>query len=261
MLLSLLFLFGVAIYVQIRYGLSDLGFLPVRPLRRLGPWVAEEAAARAAADKSNAGKHSSTPLHHSDAYAKLEALSSQLPELVREPAKLRAAVCALPPLSEAAVLLLASSPEATRRAYVLTGQLVHAYVHASEAKWPDYPAKASKSSSQGSADGETSSNESSSEDGAFPVASAKVNGNEDATREKAAVVPGALAVPFHFCASLLGLPPVLTASATDLWNWRLNRQGSGDNCTSLEAHKPEQLTIDSIALVSSVRKRKLILNQ
>jgi len=243
--------------LQIRYGLSDLGFLPARPLRRLGPWVAEEAVERAAANKNNtAGKHSSAPLHHTDAYERLEALSIQLPELIREPEKLRAAVCALPPLSEAAVLLLASSPEATRRAYVLTGQLVHAFVHASEAKWPNASMKAPSSDSQGSPVETTFSNISANEGVAVIVTSPEdEKGNDDTTtkKEKVIVVPGALAVPFHFCASQLGLPPVLTASATDLWNWcLLNRQGS--DCTSTEIVKPEQLTVESIALVSSVRQ-------
>eukprot|EP00929_Paragymnodinium_shiwhaense_P067893 TRINITY_DN34126_c0_g1_i1.p1 TRINITY_DN34126_c0_g1~~TRINITY_DN34126_c0_g1_i1.p1 ORF type:complete len:531 (+),score=93.90 TRINITY_DN34126_c0_g1_i1:78-1595(+) len=35
------------------------------------------------------------------------------------------------------------------------------------------------------------------------------------------VLPAALAVPFHEAATLLGLPPVLTHAAVDLWNWEV----------------------------------------
>lgn len=71
--------------VSHRYGLSPLlGFLPGRPVRRLGPWAA--------------------PASESTAYDELEALVSRLPELRGEgPSAVVAAVEALKPISDEAL--------------------------------------------------------------------------------------------------------------------------------------------------------------
>jgi hypothetical protein len=44
---------------------------------------------------------------------------------------------------------------------------------------------------------------------------------------------------------------VLTASATDLWNWRLDRLGF--EAVGAGAITPEHFTLESLAAVSSVR--------
>lgn len=72
-----------------------------------------------------------------------------------------------------------------QRAYVLLGQAVHSWVHGANVPWPENPVLQRR-------------------DPAVPR-----------------VVPRQIAVPFASVCARLGLPCVLTAAGTDLWNWRM----------------------------------------
>lgn len=91
-------------------------------------------------------------------------------------------------LHPCALLLNRSTPQ-LQRAYVLLGQLVHAWVHGHRVPWH----------SGVSSDGGTESTD------------------DDRTR----VVPRQLSVPFHSVCVRLGMPCVLTAAGQDLWNWAM----------------------------------------
>eukprot|EP00616_Rhizochromulina_sp_CCMP1243_P002977 CAMPEP_0118971358 /NCGR_PEP_ID=MMETSP1173-20130426/8007_1 /TAXON_ID=1034831 /ORGANISM="Rhizochromulina marina cf, Strain CCMP1243" /LENGTH=512 /DNA_ID=CAMNT_0006920803 /DNA_START=121 /DNA_END=1655 /DNA_ORIENTATION=+ len=152
------------------YGLSANGFLPSRPV----------------------------PLLRGDLCV-WEDISRDLPQLLRSNS-LRQTIHAMPTLS----LGDGAPAPLLRRAYVLLGQLVHAYVHMDACPTERIPAEAS------------------------PL------GTEAALREDAAtddagrpVVPPQLAVPFLAASRALGMEPVLTAAATDLWNFHFISEDKG----------------------------------
>ncbi len=105
-------------------------------------------------------------------------------------------------------MALSEDPALLQRAYVLLGQLVHSYAHGADQR---------------------------------------CTSNADALRviprSDHVVIPGPLAVPFHYVCESLGLPPVLTAAATDLWNWTV------DDVTS---PSEKDIILSKLQLVSSV---------
>ena len=192
------------------YDLSALGFLPSTPPARLSG--------------------------HPD-YAALESLSARLPELNRS-GGLVGAVDALRCLPEAAIVRLGepgNAPE-LRRAYVLLAQLVHSYAHAGKVEhWAPPTATRAKGTGGGGTAGDAGSIDDGNADDSDAASAPPSPGASEAVSEEAVVIPGQLAVPFHFCCAALGLPPVLTAAATDLWNWKLIDDIDGDNDDALGA--------------------------
>ena len=190
-----------------RYCLSHLGFLPAEPPRRL--------------DHAEPGK---------GPYAKLEALSARLPELNRVPGALRAAVDAEASLvADEAIVALggegggAKEPQ-LRRAYVLLAQLVHSYANGHKVVWPREGEGGEGPGLAGSKAGAKAG----AEEGAKAEEAGEGTAAGAATAASAALlIPGQLAVPFHFVCGQLGLPPVLTAVGTDCWNWTLEREAAG----------------------------------
>ncbi|CAJ1326986.1 unnamed protein product [Effrenium voratum] len=112
-----------------------------------------------------------------------EAVASELPRLNRS-GRLAARLEALPQLDVANL-----KPEELRRAYVLLGSLAHSYVHRQAVPWHKL-------------DDPTSG-----EDGRVPQHKARL--------------PRQVSEPWLQVCQQLGMPPVLTAAGTDLWNWRL----------------------------------------
>lgn len=128
-----------------------------------------------------------------------EAIASDLPRLNASKA-LAARVEALPVLT----LGQHRSPEVLRRAYVLLGALVHSYVHRHEVPWHCLE----------------------------PGAVAETDGR--ISRSSCRKVPKALAQPWLEVCELLSAAPVLTAAATDLWNWRKKDAALGFDPGNLE---------------------------
>ncbi|CAK0796285.1 unnamed protein product, partial [Prorocentrum cordatum] len=118
------------------------------------------------------------------AYDALERLVEELPALNREGA-LCAAVDGMEELAPS--LLAGAAPEELRRLYLLLGMLGHSYVHG-------------RKDSSGEAAG---------------GGSAVCPGGPDPP------LPAQLSRPWLQVCCLLRMPPVLTAAATDLWNWQL----------------------------------------
>jgi len=112
-----------------------------------------------------------------------EAVAADLPQLNRSKA-LAQRVEALPVLTAA---LQGASNKVLQRAYILLGSLVHSYVHREEVPWHCL-------------------------DGTGEV--------DTMTRSERKTVPRALAEPYLEVCKVLGMPPVLTSAATDLWNWQ-----------------------------------------
>lgn len=125
-----------------------------------------------------------------------EAIASDLPRLNASKA-LAARVEALPVLK----LGHHRCKEVLHRAYVLLGSLVHSYVHRHEVPWHCLEAGAV----------------------------AETDGRSSCRK-----VPKALAEPWLEVCELLHAPPVLTAAATDLWNWRKKDAALGFDPGNLE---------------------------
>ena len=64
-------------------------------------------------------------------------------------------------------------------------------------------------------------------------------------------VPAQLAVPWAHVCDALGLPPVLCASATDLWNWTFVT-GGGGRCADGGDAVGATVTFENLTLLSSV---------
>ena len=122
-----------------------------------------------------------------------EELSEQLPYL-NQTGKLRAAVDRMPMVGAGALAGLEHQPRQLKRACVLLSELVHSYVYGDLVPWERL-------------------------DGGVAREAEAVK----AVRE----VPAQLAVPFVRVCETLGLPPVLCASTTDLWNWTFAAGGGG----------------------------------
>jgi indoleamine 2,3-dioxygenase len=119
----------------------------------------------------------------------LEALADELPRLNREGA-LRAAVDGLV-CDISAEDVAALGVGELRRAYVVCAYLTHAYAHARGPRWELI--------------------------GSNVAAAADAHGASGSAPR----IPSALARALVLVCARIGLPPVLTAAATDLWNWRL----------------------------------------
>ena len=119
----------------------------------------------------------------------LEALADELPRLNREGA-LRAAVDGLV-CDISAEDVAALGVGELRRAYVVCAYLTHAYAHARGPRWELIGSNVALAADAHGASG------------------------------SAPRIPSALARALVLVCARIGLPPVLTAAATDLWNWRL----------------------------------------
>ena len=123
----------------------------------------------------------------------LESLADDLPRLNREGA-LRAAVDSLVcDISTEDVAALDAGE--LRRAYVVCAFLTHAYAHARGPRWELI-------------------------DSSIVATAADTDGASGSGRGLPRI-PAALARALVLVCVRIGLPPVLTAAATDLWNWRL----------------------------------------
>jgi len=176
-----------------RFGLSPRGFLPVACVARLPTDGAFEA---------------------------LERLADNLPTRNRS-GTLRAAVDGLDAAASSRRIsaddVASLNVPQLRRAYVLCAMLTHAYVHAAGPRWAvlsgadgdaaDDAAAAKPAAGYGecAAAGPAADSESPAAEGGAPLPS----------------VPAALARPLVLVCARIGLPPVLTAAGSDLWNWRL----------------------------------------
>jgi hypothetical protein len=110
---------------------------------------------------------------------------------------------------------------------VVLGQIVHAYVHSEHLpeSW-------------------TTEDGGEGEGGGGTAAAVKVEGAEKNKEGQEVVVPAQVAVPFHYVTTVvLGMPCVLTAAATDLWNWTTTTEG--------EEEKDTTTTIEPAAASSS----------
>lgn len=125
------------------------------------------------------------------AFDEWEVIAQNLSKLNRS-GGLRQAIDRMPEL-DAATLLADAAPEVLRRAYLVLGMFAHSYVHGGAVPWQLLnDSGADPEASQGTA----------------------IDGDHR-------VVPPQLARPWVEVCSQLRMPPVLTAGATDLWNWHL----------------------------------------
>ena len=136
-----------------------------------------------------------------------ELLSESLPELNRS-GGLAKAIEALPHVDPKH--LQGARSEVLHRAYFLLGALSHSYVHRHAVPWN------------------------------------QLGGPQPKPNGCAKKLPAQLAEPWLQVCAQLGMPPVLTAAATDLWNWRL-RDASGpfvlanlEQCISLTGTATER---------------------
>ncbi|CAE7309054.1 Ido1 [Symbiodinium natans] len=129
-----------------------------------------------------------------DEFQRWEDLADRLVELNRN-GGLKQAVDTLPHIDPQC--LEGAGKEVLQRAFLLLGAFAHSYIHGSAVPW--YQLKQSGDHVE--------------RDGPGPSGSAPT-------------LPSQLAEPWLQVCAQLGMPPVLTAAATDLWNWRL-RDSSG----------------------------------
>lgn len=123
-----------------------------------------------------------------------EAIARNMVALNRSE-RFRDAIDTMPEL-DAAALFETARPEELRRSYLLLGMFAHSYVHGHDVPWEVL-------NNQGEKRPETA---------ATSPATSEIDYS---------VVPPQLARPWFEICRRLKMPPVLTAGATDLWNWRL----------------------------------------
>lgn len=157
------------------------------------------------------------------------------------------AIDKMKPLSPELIVSLSSDIYKLRRAYVLLSQIIHSYVHGHKSIWKHQQNQHEKDTSSISV---IENNESSS------ICNQQDSHNkEECEDENIVIIPGQIAVPFHYVCSQLGLPPVITSAGTDLWNWQLineSKENSGkDQCPIT----PEDLSVSNmknVTLLSTV---------
>ena len=119
-----------------------------------------------------------------------EVLADQLPELNRS-GRLAEAVESLPQLDAKCLDALEGAPkEVLQRAFLLLGALAHSYVHRHAVPW-------------------------------HRLGGCRVEA------DPSKCLPSQVAEPWLQVCAQLRMPPVLTAAATDLWNWRLEDASGG----------------------------------
>ncbi|CAE8681656.1 unnamed protein product, partial [Polarella glacialis] len=168
------------------------------------------------------------------AWAALEGIAAELAALNMS-GRLRSAVDALPPSFDLKCVEELSEDE-LHRAYVLLGQLVHSYVHGPAVPWnllssensaskkgspaaPPLPdnTNSSNNNSNNNNDNSSSNINNSNSHNSNSHSNSHSNNNHSSRN----TVPPQLARPWLEVCRRLQMPAVLTAGATDLWNWRL----------------------------------------